>query len=115
MTDRPEGRREGAIITCHPGRQHVHLGGVGLQHAVQLLFGLRVGCKVDRSVARQDVETLLVRGEARASDSSARTPLKDGWGSDEAEAVPTARRAAASASGCLLRDLKSRLPTRFNI
>lgn len=53
VTDRPKGRRGGAIITCHPSRHHVHLGRVWLQHAIQLLLGCRVGRKVDGSVAQQ--------------------------------------------------------------
>lgn len=36
--DTQHGGVEGAIITCHPSRHHVHLGGVWLQHSVQLLL-----------------------------------------------------------------------------
>ena len=34
-----EGSAGVGVITCHPGRHHVHLGGVWLQHAIQLLLG----------------------------------------------------------------------------
>lgn len=37
-------------LTCETGGDHVHLRGVGLQYAIQLLFGRRVGCEIDRSV-----------------------------------------------------------------
>lgn len=43
-----EEERDSSFITCHPSRNHVHLGGVWLQDAIQLLLGCRVGCKVDR-------------------------------------------------------------------
>lgn len=46
-------RAEGAIITCHPSRHHVHLGRVWLQHSIQLFFGFWIGCKVDCPVGKK--------------------------------------------------------------
>lgn len=49
LTDRQEEEeKKSSVITCQPSRDHVHLRGVGLQDAVQLLLGSRVGSEVDR-------------------------------------------------------------------
>lgn len=53
VTNTQKGRGEGAIITCHPSWHHVHLGGVWLQHAIQLLLSCWIGRKVDRPSAQK--------------------------------------------------------------
>lgn len=56
-----QGEEESRTLTCRTCRTDVHNVAVGHKHAVKLLFGFGVACKIDSSVGKKKKKSSVVQ------------------------------------------------------